>query len=496
MNLLNSAYIGDGSVEGSEDDFSEFGIGIVHFGPGAFHRAHLAVYTHDALKHQKGDWRILGVGLRSTEIVDALHAQECMYSVSTRSADGGLAPRIVKSIAQAKAAARDKEGVLTRLANPATRIVSMTVTEKAYGILRETGRVDRAHESIAKDIADPRNPTGILGVIVEGLWRRRQAGLRPFTVLCCDNLPQNGELIKAGILDFARQIDETDLAAWIAEEGAFPNSMVDRITPAATESFRQEIAVRLDVRDEAAIETEPFSQWVIEDRFAEGRPAWDAAGVVFVKDVAPYEEMKLRMLNGAHSLIAYMGFLLGKTYVRDVMADVQLSTIVDRHIKAASQTLSPFQDFDLDEYGQKLIERFANPNIAHETYQIAMDGSQKMPQRIFAPALESLKNNLPIAPFALATAVWIRYCSGTHENGEQYDLRDPRSQQLAAAFISNGRDPAGICQAFHELPDLFPAELTTSKEWRLTVCSYLGSMLERGLSQTVSAYVDTIEDSA
>ncbi|MCP1168825.1 mannitol dehydrogenase family protein, partial [Limimaricola sp. ASW11-118] len=248
------------------------------------------------------------------------------------------------------------------------------------------------------------------GLLVEALRRRRGAGRAPFTVLCCDNLPENGALLRGGVLGFARRVDP-EFADWISAEVAFPSSMVDRITPAATDDTRA-LARRLTgYEDAAAIETEPFCQWVIEDRFPQGRPDWEAGGAIFVEDVAPFERMKLRMLNGAHSLIAYAGFVAGHTLVRDAMASAALAALVRRHIAAAARTLGPLPGIDLAAYGAELAARFANPAIAHETYQIAMDGSQKLPQRIFGPAWDAQQAGRDLRPFAFATAAWARYCT-------------------------------------------------------------------------------------
>ncbi len=480
MNRLNSSSLLLDHIAGSEVDFSSHGLGIVHFGVGAFHRAHQAVYTHDVLEKHGGDWRIFGVSLQSTHAADQLNAQDGMYTLAIRGG-GETSYRIIKSIAHVEAASQGKKRIYEMLAAPRTRIVSMTVTEKAYGIVRDTGRVDPAHPAIKHDLENPEDPIGILGFLVKGLKERKELGLKPYTVLCCDNLPQNGDLVQSGILDFVNRLGEPELIDWIEAHGAFPNTMVDRITPAMQPELLKEVSSVIGHNDTMPVETEPFSQWVIEDHFSDGRPQWEEAGVSFTKDVAPYEEMKLRMLNGAHSLIAYVGFLCGKKYVRDVMADERMARLVDEHILAAAKTLKPLGNIDLDAYRRELIERFRNPSIAHETFQIAMDGSQKMPQRIFAPAADALSRGLSIEPFAFATATWIRFCAGIHENGERYDIIDPRGEELVSTFKCGKQSTLTICEAFFEIPDLFPAVLANDSIWKAETAKWLDMFICEGV---------------
>lgn len=468
------------------------GVGIVHLGIGAFHRAHQAVCTDDALAAQGGDWRILGVSLRSTDVADALDPQDGLYTLLVRGPEGTSA-RIIGSLAGVVAAAREPGRPLAALADPGTRIVSLTVTEKAYGIDRANGGIDAAHPAIAHDLADPRAPTGAVGLLVEGLRLRRAAGVPPFTVLCCDNLPDNGGLVRAGVIDFARRT-EPALAGWIGEHVAFPSTMVDRITPATTAGTLAEAERLTGCRDLAAVETEPFSQWIIEDCFPAGRPAWEAGGALFVEDVAPYERMKLRMLNGAHSLIAYAGFLAGHRYVRDAMRDPALARLLARHLAAAADTLGNVPGIDLESYARALAERFANPAIAHETYQIAMDGTEKLPQRLLLPAVEALRADRDVRPFAFAVAAWMRYCLGRTGTGEPYALRDPREEQIRAILEAAGPEAAAISGALHGLPGLFPSALASSETWRLAVEAALAAMLARGMHSAIEQEAERIPD--
>ncbi|MHC8509058.1 MAG: mannitol dehydrogenase family protein [Rhodospirillales bacterium] len=458
------------------------GCGIVHFGVGAFHRAHQAVYTDDALAKDGGDWRITGVSLRSADAADALNPQDGLYTLIERGADK-TDVRVIGSLAKVIAAPRDRAAPLAVLAAPAARVVTLTVTEKAYGIDRSRPGVDAVHTAVAADLKNPRSPEGVLGLITEGLRLRRAQGLAPFTVLCCDNLPDNGALLRAGVIDFAGRTDP-DLAAWIDAEAAFPSSMVDCITPAPSDQTRDDARTASGFVDMGAAECEPFRQWVIEDRFTAGRPAWEAGGALFVDDVKPYELMKLRMLNGAHSMLAYTGFLSGCEYVRDVMKQPALSVLVARHMDAAAAGLTPLGKIDFNCYKNDLLNRFSNPVIAHQTKQIAMDGTEKLPQRIFAPAQETLKNGGDARPFAFAAAAWMRYCLGKTDNGVAYPLNDPREEEIHAA-LGSARTAEGVSAALHRLPRFFPEALSRDSSWRGLVEETLRIMLEAGTAQAV-----------
>jgi fructuronate reductase len=462
------------------------GAGIVHIGIGAFHRAHQAVYTHDAMAAEVGDWHIIGVSLRSTEIVDALNAQGCAFSVIERHPDGPKAHKIT-SMTHALAAARDVAPVIAALANPAIRIVTITVTEKAYGIDR-SGKVQRDHPAIKHDLETIDAPSGLVGILVAGLKRRKDAGLRPFTIVSCDNLPANGHLLRAGVIDFAQQIDP-GLGQWIAEHVSFPSTMVDRITPAATAQTFTDAKRLIGHDDPAAIETEPFSQWVIEDDFPDGHPAWEQAGAILVQDVEPYELMKLRMLNGSHSLIAYVGQLGGYRYVRDAMSNDMFAKLVARHMENAAATMPPLPGIDFADYGAELVARFRNPEIAHETRQIAMDGTEKLPQRIFAPALQMLNEPEQLGTFALCFAAWLAVmCTRINEadaSGAAQTLNDPRAEDIVAALGDN-QEAAAIYDRLAHLQGWMPEGLQESTLWRDTVITRLSLLLSEGADRTIA----------
>lgn len=430
--------------------------GIVHFGLGAFHRAHQAVYTQAALQAGFGPWGIVAVNLRSPDPVQKLQAQDGLFSVITRGADGDRA-EVIGATCDWICAAENPDAVMAHLADPAIRVVTLTVTEKAYGIDPATGGLDHSHPAIAADLPQPGHPTGAVGWLVQGLRLRRDAGLAPFTVLCCDNLPANGKMLRRLVLELA-QVNDAALADWIAQNVAFPCSMVDRIVPAATDETRARAARLLGTDDALAIETEPFIQWVIEDHFTDGHPDWQAGGAVFAADVEPYENMKLRLLNGSHTLIAHLGVLHGLEYVRDVMAVPELVLQVRAHMQAAAQTLAPVPGIDLAQYMDDLIQRFANPAIAHRNIQIATDTTQKLPQRILAPATEALAAGGDGAAFARVTGIWIASMIARH------DADDPRREALIQALDAM---PVGDASApFFAVPGLFPQALIADRGWR------------------------------
>ncbi|MBM2294085.1 mannitol dehydrogenase family protein [Sulfitobacter pseudonitzschiae] len=462
---------------------SDHGAGIVHLGLGAFHKAHQAAYTDTALAHSGGDWRITGVSLRSLEPAAQLAPQNGLYTLIEHSAKGSSA-RIIGSIADAYALGPDRAAVLEALTAPATRIVSITVTEKGYGLDRSTGGVDTSHPAIAHDLKDPEEPVGVAGLLVWALEARHAAGVPPFTVLCCDNLPENGRLLRGLLVDFARRA-MPEIAEHIANDVAFPSTMVDRITPAATEATLAVAAEMTGREDAAAIETEAFSQWVIEDHFPTGRPDWESAGAMFVSDVKPYEEMKLRMLNGAHSMLAYAGFIAGCTHVSDVMADPVLSRLVRRHLSAAAATLPQLAGVDFDQYADALVARFSNPHLRHQTYQIAMDGTEKLPQRILAPAVDAQAAGQPLAPFALAVAAWMRYVLGETDTGVPYAIRDPREEELTQ--LTRDRAAGDIVANLVALPGFFPSVLAKDSRFLQMVSARLGIMLDHGMRRALDA---------
>jgi fructuronate reductase len=408
------------------------GTGIVHLGLGAFFRAHGALYVEEAMAASGGDWGIVGVSLVRPDQRDRLAPQDCAYTAVDLGPQGETR-RIVSVIEDVLVAREDPGAVLALMADPKVRIVTLTVTEKGYCHEPATGALNAAHRDIQHDRSHPDAPRSAPGFLVRALARRRTAGLRPFTVLCCDNLPENGRVVRGVVIDLARRIDPA-LADWIAAEGRFPSTMVDRIVPATSEADIDRLARATGVYDAAPVMHEPFRQWVVEDDFVDGaRPDLAAAGVELVADVTPFEHMKLRCLNGTHSALAYLGYLAGHETIAETVADPVFARFV-RHLWTAEITpgLTPPPGVDIAAYASALFDRYANPAIRHRTWQIAMDGSQKLPQRLLGTVAENLAAGRPIDGLALAVAAWMRYVGGTDEKGDPIDVRDPLAGRLRA----------------------------------------------------------------
>lgn len=464
------------------------GVGIVHIGLGAFMRSHLAIYTEDAIEAEGGDWRIASVGLRSRESVDALNAQNGLYTLLARGTE--TQARVPGVLGRALHAPSEPGAVMAMLAAPMTRIVSLTITEKGYGIDPTSGGLDVADPAIAADLAsDLSAPQSAVGLIVAALARRRREGTGPFTVLSCDNLPENGKILRRLVLDFAGRIDPA-LAGWVKKSVTFPSTMVDRITPPQTEKTRADAEALVGAEDLAAIETEPFSQWVVEDDFCAGRPAWGKAGAVMVTDVTPYERMKLTMLNGTHSMLAYAGFLAGHEFVREAMSDFALVQLIERHMLTAAATLDPVPGIELDALREALLERFSNPAIDHPTYQIAMDGTQKLPTRIFEPALIAIAREQDIASFAFATAAWMLYARGKTAQGSTFGLRDPREVEISDRVAKAGEEPRALYDLLSTLPGFMPGRLAGHWAWRDAVQMRLTTMLANGMAAAIGIETD------
>ncbi|WP_214475524.1 mannitol dehydrogenase family protein [Mesorhizobium sp. dw_380] len=411
--------------------------GIVHLGVGAFHRAHQAAYVDDCLTAGETDWGIIGVSLRSPDTRDALAPQDGLYTLAIRSS-GEEELRVIGSIGSMLVAPEDPGAVLAALIDPRTRMVTLTITEKAY-LRAAGGGLDSVHPDIVHDLANPLIPKTAHGFLAEALDRRRIAGTPPFTVLCCDNLPANGATLHRLLTEFAKLRDaklgatgDASLFSHIADQVAFPSSMVDRIVPATTDADRTRIAGELGIQDAWPVMTEPFRQWVIEDNFPTGRPAWEKFGVTMVRDVAPYEDMKLRLLNGAHSGIAYLGLLSGHATVDRAFADPAIRQFVDALWEEAIPTLPRDAGLDTSAYTAELAERFSNTALAHRTAQIANDGSQKLPQRIIASAVECLRAGALPKHLTLVIAAWIAACEARGKTLPESHFTDPLDAPITA----------------------------------------------------------------
>lgn len=458
--------------------------GIVHLGIGAFHRAHQAVYTDAVLASGDRRWGTLGASLRNSETRDALKAQDGLYTVAVRDASGERL-QVVGSVSGLLVAPEDPGALLANLAAPETRIVSLTVTEKGYCHRPDTGELDEDHPDVRHDLAHPEAPRSAAGFIVEAFHRRRAAGLPAFTALSCDNLPNNGATLHRVLSRFAH-LRDGDLGRAVEEELRCPATMVDRIVPATTNADRAGVASTLGFTDAWPVVTEPFCQWVIEDTFAGDRPAWDAAGATFVTDVAPYELAKLRLLNGSHSTLAYLGYLAGHETVAEAMAAPGFKHLVrGLMLEEAAPTLPSVPGLDLDRYASSLIARFRNPALRHRTWQIAMDGSQKLPQRLLNTVRDRLATGAPFARLALGIAAWMCYVTGQDEAGKPIDVRDPLADDLRrrTAGLTEAGPLAAACIAV-EL--VFGPDLPRNPKFRSAVETALRSLLVHGAAATVA----------
>ncbi|MDR0806003.1 MAG: fructuronate reductase [Enterobacteriaceae bacterium] len=462
---------------------------IVHLGFGAFHRAHQAVYADILATEHGSDWGYCEVNLIGGEqLIKDLKAQDMLYSVSEMAAEG-WSSRVIGVARRALYAESDGiNTVLEAMAQPEIAIVSITITEKGYCYQPATGTLITEHPLIQHDIANPAAPKSAAGTIVQALRLRRDRGLKAFTVMSCDNMPENGHVTRNVILGLAR-IQDADLADWIAANVSFPSTMVDRIVPAVTPETLEKITQLLGgIQDPAGVACEPFRQWVIEDNFVNGRPEWEKAGAELVNDVLPFEEMKLRMLNGSHSFLAYLGYLAGYQHINDCMQDDNY-VIAARHLMLNEQapTLRT-QGVDLAAYADSLLHRYRNTALKHRTWQIAMDGTQKLPQRMLDSVRYHLAHNSNFDCLALGIAAWIRYVGSVDEQGQPIDVSDPLLEQLKA--LVNG-SPQGTerVKALLSLETVFGKELPQNPRFVSAVTDAYLNLLKNGARESVAQLV-------
>lgn len=428
------------------------GVGIVHLGLGAFFRAHGAIYIAEAMAKSGGDWGIVAASLQSPRTRDALAPQDYAYTALEAGPDGDTA-QVIEVIEQLLVAPEDPAALLRVMSEAKTKIVSLTVTEKGYCHNPASGKLNLEHPDIVHDIAQelPRSAPGFL---VRALAARHAAGLRPFTVLSCDNLPHNGALVRRVVIDLAHQLDPA-LAQWIENEGCFPATMVDRIVPATKPEDLERVSALTKTTDASPVIHEPFRQWVVEESFVDNeRPDFAAVGVQMVQDVAPFELMKLRMLNGTHSSLAYLGYLAGYKTIADTVADPNFAQCVQKLWREEIiPSLSAPPDTDLALYAQSLLARYQNKAIQHLTWQIAMDGSQKLPQRLLSTLDDAHAQGRNCPGLSLAVAAWMRYVSAVDESGQAIDVRDPLAAKLKEK--ANADDPVAALLA---MPEVFSAD--------------------------------------
>ena len=461
---------------------------IVHLGFGAFHRAHQAVYADILAAEHGSDWGYTEVNLIGGEqqIAD-LKNQDRLYTVAEMSADAWTA-RVVGVVKNALHAQVDGlETVLAAMCEPQVAIVSLTITEKGYCHSPATGQLMLDHPAIVADLQNPQQPKSAPGVIVAALARRRAAGLPAFTVMSCDNMPENGHVMRNVICAYAQAVD-AGLAAWIAQNVTFPSTMVDRIVPAMTAETLDKIEQLTGVRDPAGVACEPFRQWVIEDNFVAGRPEWEKAGAELVADVLPFEEMKLRMLNGSHSFLAYLGYLSGYQHINECMED--------EHFRRAARALMLEEQaptlnvtgVDLTRYADMPIARYSNTGLRHRTWQIAMDGSQKLPQRMLDSVRWHLVHHHRFDLLALGVAGWMRYVGGVDEQGNRIDVSDPLLPVLQNAVMQSAEGEARV-KALLGVEAIFGNELPHEPLFVAQVTQAYLSLLENGAKATVARYI-------
>ncbi|HEY3950634.1 mannitol dehydrogenase family protein [Phenylobacterium sp.] len=446
-------------------------IGWLHFGPGAFHRAHQAFYADRMLAADPG-LAISAVSLRSDDLRQALGPQDGLYSLLEREAEPRL--RVIGSIQETATAPRDPAAVFARLTDPGLRVISATVTEKGY-CLTVADDLDEAHPDVLHDLAGPPCPRTLTGWLVEGLRRRMAAGLPAPAVLSCDNLAGNGGKLRRAVRQFAEARGEADLARWIAGEVRFPDSMVDSITPATDEALRADVARRLGLSDAWPVQREGFTQWVVEDRLGAEAPAFAEAGVILTGDVAAFERAKLRLLNGAHSTLAYVGLRLGHATVAQAMADRKLAAFVEALMRAdIAASLGPAAGLEVDGYIGDILARFRNPAIAHRLSQIAWDGSQKLPIRLLRTIGEARAAGRPVARLAVGVAAWMLFVRDQAMAG--VPIVDPLAETLADLGRACDGDPTGDTRRFLALTSVFPRDLAGDGEFGAALARAYGRL--------------------
>lgn len=465
--------------------------GIAHIGIGAFHRAHLAIYTNQVLADEDmRDWGILGINLLEHDrpLAEALKAQDGLYSVSEFDPKGERKTHVVGAMVDYLYAPDGGKAVLDRLADPVIRIVSLTITEGGY-LIDEHGTFQLDDETVVHDLKYPEAPKGVFGFIVGALEKRRTAGVAPFTVMSCDNLRHNGAQAKRAVLAFAKA-RSPELADWIAREVAFPNAMVDRITPATTPAVRDELNAATGLDDKAPVICEDFIQWVLEDHFPQGRPAWERHGVQIVDDVSPYEDAKIRLLNGSHQMLSYPAFLSGHRRVDVAVKDPLFNTYLTNFLNEDSGTwLKSLPGMDLEPYKKKLMERFSNGSIADQLDRLCLDGGSKIPGFLGPTIRACLEHGKDARRLAFLLAAFDRYVRvGKDDDGETYPLREPNAMRLVQPLIDSGSKDTLI-----ESVDLVGPLPAKDVRFRKQYDVYVDSLERQGVRKTLEQ-LDTLVD--
>jgi mannitol 2-dehydrogenase len=468
-------------------DRTKLTAGILHFGVGAFHRSHQALTIDRLMEQGKAqDWAIIGVGLLPSDsrMRDALITQDCLYTLITKHASGKFDYQVIGSIIDYIFAPDESEKLLAKLVDPAIKIVSLTITEGGYSFDRVTGEFDPTSEPVATDLKGAQNPKSAFGFIVEGIKRRKEAGIAAFTVQSCDNIQGNGDVAKRMITAFAK-IKEPNLADWIESNVAFPNSMVDRITPVTAAKDIELVQGELGVEDHWPVPCEPFFQWVIEDHFPSGRPPFEQAHVQMVKDVMPYELMKLRLLNASHQGLCYFGHLSGYIYVHEVMRDQLIVKLLKTYMdNEATPTLSPVPGVDLAAYKNQLIERFSNPEVQDTVARLAAESSDRIPKWLLPVVRELLATGKQAPISAAIVASWARYDEAIDEKGNPIKVVDPLRDELIAIAKTQRTNPT----AFIENKKIF-GELASDSRFTQPYLNTLESLHKVGAQKTLQGLV-------
>jgi mannitol 2-dehydrogenase len=464
---------------------------IVHFGVGGFHRAHQAMYCDWLMRHGHGlEWGICGVGVLKGDarMRDALAAQDGLYTLVEKDGDDWSA-RVIGSLTEYLFAPDDPEAVVEKLAAETTRIVSLTVTEGGYHLDDVTGEFDAGDPGLTADVEPDAVPRTAFGLILEGLRRRRDRGLVPFTVMSCDNLQGNGRLTRQTLIGFAR-LRDPELAAWVEREVRFPNSMVDRITPVTADDDRAGVRERFGIEDAVPVVCEPFTQWVLEDVFSAGRPPYDEAGVQIVEHVEPYELIKLRLLNAGHQALGYFAYLAGYRLVHEAAQDELFRSLLRGYWdEEATPTLEPVPDVDLDEYKATLIERFSNPGVRDTVARLCAESSDRIPKWLLPVVRSNLETGGEIRRAAAVVASWARYAEGTDEQGEPIEVVDRLRDDLTERARRQAEDP----DAFIANRRLF-GDLADEERFADAYRSALASLHERGARATLEDLVAAPQD--
>jgi mannitol 2-dehydrogenase len=468
-------------------DRAALSVGIVHIGVGGFHRAHQAMYVDRLLGEGTAcDWAICGVGVMEAdrEMERDLRAQDHLYTLVIKHGDGRYEARVIGSIVDFLYAPDDPEVVIDRLADPGTRIVSLTITEGGYGIDDTTGEFDPESPAVAPDLRPGAAPRTAFGLITAALARRRERRQPPFTVMSCDNLQGNGRLARGAFRSFAQLIDP-ELAEWIDDEVRFPNSMVDRITPVTTDQDRDEVRSRFGIADRRPVVCEPFVQWVLEDSFSAGRPPLERAGVQVVDDVEPYELMKLRLLNASHQGLCYFARLCDYELVHEAAQDPLFQRLLRRYMdEEATPTLGPVPGVDLDDYKATLLERFANPEIRDTVARLCAESSDRIPKWLLPGIRAGLREGGPVALSAAIVASWARYCEGRDEHGATIEIVDRRRELVSELAARQRTEPL----AFVSPRELF-GSLAEDERFTDPYLWALDSLHERGARATLQRLV-------